>query len=145
RLLSDAATGVLDDDEQRLLFRRAGKKIADERWTAADLAVLDEVESLVNGPAPTYGHVVVDEAQDLSAMELRILARRAVGRSMTVLGDLAQATAPGAQRRWEDAVDHLGRDDARLEELALGYRVPAAVLDYANRLLPEVAPHVQPS
>jgi DNA helicase IV len=69
---------------------------------------------------------------------------------MTVLGDLAQATEPGAQRRWAEAVVHLGRPTSpegrvRLEELTLGYRVPAAVLDFANLLLPEVAPHVKPS
>jgi DNA helicase IV len=143
--LAAAAEGVLNGDEQAMLFRRRAKKVADEQWTLADLALLDEADALLNGVATTYGHVVVDEAQDLSAMDLRMLARRAIGRSMTVLGDLAQATAPGAQRHWPDAVAALGREDARLEELALGYRVPAPVLDYANRLLPDVAPHVRPS
>ena len=60
-------------------------------------------------------------------MELRAVARRCPSRSMTVLGDLAQATAPGAQSSWDDAVVHLGSPPtASIEELELGYRVPAA-------------------
>ena len=99
----------------------------------------------------TYGHVVVDEAQDLTSMELRLLARRTPERSMTVLGDLAQATAVGAQSNWDDVLHHLvtpeeeRRSRARIEELGVGYRVPAAILDFANRLLPVAAPHLRPS
>jgi len=89
---------------------------------------------------------VVDEAQDLSAMELRAVARRCPSRSMTVLGDLAQATAPGAQSSWTDAVRYLGSPPtASIEELELGYRVPGPILDVANRLLPSVAPGVRPA
>ena len=69
------------------------------------------------------------------------VARRCPSRSMTVLGDLAQATAPGAQSSWEEAVVHLGSPPgAQIEELELGYRVPAPVLDVANRLLPHGRP-----
>jgi DNA helicase IV len=79
-------------------------------------------------------------------MELRAVARRCPTRSMTILGDLAQATAPGAQSSWEAAVEHLGSPTtASIEELELGYRVPKPILDVANRLLPEVAPGVRPS
>jgi DNA helicase IV len=78
-------------------------------------------------------------------MELRMVARRSRDSSMTVLGDLAQATSPAAQIHWEDAVEHLMAPKARVEELEVGYRVPAPILEYANQLLPEAAPHVQPS
>jgi DNA helicase IV len=79
-------------------------------------------------------------------MELRAVARRCPGRSMTILGDLAQATAPAAQTTWEAAVVHLGSPPtASIEELELGYRVPRPILDVANRLLPTVAPGVRPS
>lgn len=79
-------------------------------------------------------------------MELRAVARRCPSRSMTILGDLAQATAPAAQESWEDAVVHLGSPStARIEELELGYRVPKPILDVANGLLPLVAPGVRPS
>ena len=105
---------------------------------------MDEAEAVLNGAGRTYGHAVVDEAQDLSAMELRAIARRCPSRSMTVLGDLAQATAPGAQSSWDDAVVHLGSPStASIEELELGYRVPRPILEVANRLLPEVAPGVR--
>ena len=93
----------------------------------------------------TYGHLVVDEAQDLSPMELRALARRCPSRSMTVLGDLAQATAPGATDSWPETIRHLGSPPtASIEELGLGYRVPEAIIEVANRLLPRVAPQVRP-
>ena len=143
--LAAAASGVLDATEQERLLRRSGaRKVADESWSLAELVLIDEAEALLNGVGRTYGHAVVDEAQDLSAMELRAVGRRCPSRSMTVLGDLAQATAPGAQRSWEDAVLHLGSPpNAAIEELELGYRVPAPILDVANRLLPEVAPGVR--
>jgi DNA helicase IV len=143
--LARAADGVLTAEEQALLARRASRTHADEAWTRADLSLLDEVDFVVNGPPRTYGHVVVDEAQDHSAMELRALGRRTPDRSMTILGDLAQATANGAQAAWADALAVLEAPRARVAELELGYRVPAPVLDFANRLLPVAAPGVRPS
>jgi DNA helicase IV len=144
--LRAAAAGVLTDDEQRSLLRKATKRADDEPWTAADLVLVDEAHALADGARHTYGHIVVDEAQDLTAMELRALARRCPRRSMTVLGDLAQATRPGGQRSWDAALEHLGSPaGAEVAELDLGYRVPAPVIDYANRLLPEAAPDVRPS
>ncbi len=146
RALAAAAGGLLDDQEQARLLRAGARRLDDEPWTAAELVLIDEAEAVLNGVARTYGHVVVDEAQDLSAMELRAVARRCPSRSMTILGDLAQATAPGAQSSWEEAVVHLGSPArASIEELELGYRVPKAILDVADRLLPTVAPGVRPS
>jgi DNA helicase IV len=145
RALARAADGLLDADEQALLLRPAGSKRSDdEPWSLPELVLVDEAESVLNGTGRAYGHAVVDEAQDLSAMELRAVARRCPSRSMTVLGDLAQATAPGAQSSWADAVVHLGSPaTASIEELELGYRVPRPILDVANRLLPQVAPGVR--
>jgi len=140
-----AADGLLSRDEQALIARTPAGRVSEEPWTRADLGLLDEADTLVSGGTTTYGHVVVDEAQDLSAMELRMVARRSKGGSMTVLGDLAQATSPAAQVRWEEAVVHLGTPKVRVEELEVGYRVPAPILEYANRLLPEAAPHLRPS
>ena len=143
--LRTASAGVLDGDEQALLLRPPTKRVSDEPWTVDDLALLDEAEALLAGPPLAYGHVVVDEAQDLSGMGFRALARRSPARSMTVLGDLAQATAPAAQSSWDDVVGHLGSPaTARRTELDLGYRVPAAIVDVANRLLAEAAPGVTP-
>ena len=145
RFLAPAADGVLEPGEQELLFRRASGNQPEEPWTRADLGLLDEAEFVVGGPPRTFGHVVVDEAQDHSAMELRLLARRSQGRSMTILGDLAQATATGGQTRWSDALESLDAPHGRVAELELGYRVPAPVLELANRLLPFAAPNVLPS
>ena len=145
RTLRAAAAGVLDPGEQAVLARSSASRVSDEPWTVDDLALIDEAEALVNGSPRGYGHVVVDEAQDLSAMGFRALARRSPARSLTVLGDLAQATAPGAQGSWDDVIEHLGSPaTARRTDLDLGYRVPAAIVDVANRLLAEAAPDVVP-
>jgi DNA helicase IV len=144
--LRAAAQDLLTDAEQQRLLRKGTKRISDEPWTAADLVLVDEAEALIDGVRRTYGHIVVDEAQDLTAMELRAIARRCPGSSLTVLGDLAQSTRPGAQRSWLDALAHLGAPaGAELAELELGYRVPAPIIEYANQLLAVAAPHVRPS
>src|SRR5262249_61255479 len=92
--------------------------------SAADLPLLDEARSLLEGPPQQHGHVIVDEAQDLTPMQLRMLARRAGG-AVTVLGDIAQAAGPIGYRRWEDLLPYLGDDlDVTVEELRLVYRVP---------------------
>jgi DNA helicase IV len=140
-----ASNGVLSSDEQDLLARRPSQRVSEERWTRGDLALLDELEDLIGGIIQSYGHIVVDEAQDLSAMELRMIARRARRGSMTVLGDLAQSTSPAAQTRWEDAVVHLSAPQVQIAELTVGYRVPASIMELANRLIPEIAPDLAPT
>ncbi len=141
--LARAAGGIFDADEQHAMLRPPARKGESDPWTAADLPLLDEAEAFVKGETRRYGHVVVDEAQDLSAMALRMVARRAIGASLTVLGDLAQATGAGASQSWNDTLAHLGSPElVRMAELTIGYRLPAAILDYANLLLPEAAPHV---
>jgi DNA helicase IV len=142
-VLARAADGVLDDDEQARLLRA---RTDAERWTAHDLPLLDEAEALVKGAPRRFAHIVVDEAQDLSPMQLRMLARRARHHSMTVLGDLAQATGPASPHSWEESLVHLGRpSNAERAELTIGYRLPGAILDLANRLLPYVAADVAAS
>ena len=154
--LADAAAGVLGAEDRALLRRPSAKKPNDEPWTLGDLALLDEAQYLLTGVPASYGHVVVDEAQDLSPMALRMLARRAEKGSMTILGDLAQATTPQATGSWTRAVEVLteqlvevsvagDRPMVNQAELTVGYRVPAAILDVANRLLPEAAPDVTPA
>jgi DNA helicase IV len=143
--LRAAGAGPLDPDEQELLLRPPTRRVSDEPWTVDDLALLDEADALLAGPPAAYGQVVVDEAQDLSAMGFRALGRRSPARWMTVLGDLAQATAPAAQSSWDDVVGHLGAPaTARRADLDLGYRVPAAIVDVANLLLADAAPGVTP-
>ncbi|MGQ5636556.1 MULTISPECIES: HelD family protein [unclassified Streptomyces] len=144
RLLTDAgelarsADGLLDPDEQAaLLWPRAPRSYKSARWSPADLVLLDELSGLIEHPEG-YGHIVVDEAQDLSPMECRAIARRAAFGSLTVLGDLAQGTTAWAARDWSVQLRHLGRPDAAVVPLTTGFRVPAAVVALANRLLPRL-------
>ncbi len=143
--LAEAADGVLDAEERKaLLWARPPRTWKSARWSAADLVLLDELAGLVEHPEG-YGHVVVDEAQDLSAMECRAIARRVPFGSLTVLGDLAQATTPWAARAWAPLLGHLGRPDAHLVPLTTGFRMPAAVADLANRLLARLDVDVPPA
>ena len=136
--LAAAAEGILTPAEQRLVLRRPARRADDEPWTAADVALVDEADAVLGARPRRYGHIVVDEAQDLSAMALRMLVRRGARfPSMTILGDLAQSTAPGGQASWDDVLAALGRpDDMLYAELDIGYRVPGQILDVANLLLP---------
>jgi DNA helicase IV len=139
--LRRAATGILEPAEQALVLRPAAASLDDERWTVSEAVLVDEAVHRIDGVPRTYGHLVADEAQDLSAMALRALARRCPSASMTILGDLAQATEPGATSSWDEALRHLGSPaTARREDLTVGYRVPAAAMELADRLLPRVAP-----
>lgn len=140
-LLAVAGEGLLDTEEQRLLRRRRGRA-----WTASDAPLVDEVKDLVAGHQRTYGHIIVDEAQDLSPMQLRMLSRRNPSGSMTLLGDLAQAVGVWGHRAWTDVAEWLPRGDGlRVVELRYGYRSPGQVLELAGRLLPEAAPDVAPT
>jgi DNA helicase IV len=151
RLLSDElalarfADGVLDHGEQRLLRADSGpSSTARARWSRADAFLVDEAAAHVSRP-DSFGHLVVDEAQDLSAMQCRALGRRCETGSATVLGDIAQATAPEAVASWADTLRYLGKPDAQVVALTRGYRVPQEVLDLANRLLPALAAGLDPA
>jgi DNA helicase IV len=143
--LAEAADGLLSEQEQERLVwpgRPRGRKAA--AWSVTDAFLVDEAVDVVGG-TPTFGHVVADEAQDLSPMQLRALGRRCRFGSATLLGDLAQRTTPWSAGRWEDVLGHLGRSSVRVEQLPRAFRAPKEVLDFANRLLPEIAPGIQPA
>lgn len=153
-LIRSAADGILTPAEQRLLYRPRGVGPDDVRWSAADMPLLDEAAALLGprprrGPAgtegaPTYGHVVVDEAQDLTPMELRVLARRSLG-SMTIVGDIAQATGPWAPSGWHEVVAHLPSSRAvRVAHLTVNYRTPAEIMALASRVLRAALPGTEP-
>ncbi|MFC3503802.1 AAA family ATPase [Micromonospora krabiensis] len=164
--LAAAAEGVLTPEEQALLQGRTvdgeagapagtrsargtlgtglGRTPKATRWTAADAVLIDEASGLIERPAG-FGHVVVDEAQDLSPMQCRAIARRSEHGSITLLGDLAQGTAPWAATDWRESLAHLGKPDAVVVPLTVGFRVPAAVVAFANQLLPALAVDVPPA
>ncbi len=144
--LERCAAGLLSGSEWRLLLRARDATVSATAWSADDLALLDEAAFLTGGRTRTYGHIVVDEAQDLTPMQFRMIARRAPSGSVTVLGDLAQATGPWTYSDWAEVRAHLpAATRPRHDELTLGYRAPGRVLDYASRLLPVAAPGVGPT
>ena len=137
--LAAAADGLLSPQEQQLLtWERPPRTARSARWSRQDMALLDEVCDLMTRTA-SLGHVVVDEAQDLSPMQLRAVGRRCATGSTTVLGDIAQGTTPWATASWQDAMAHLGKPVHELVTLERGFRVPGAVIGYAARLLPTIA------
>jgi DNA helicase IV len=201
-LVHSAADGVLSDDEQELLHRRRETDIANVHWTDADVALVDEADTLLGpveaarplrkrrrghdealdtaarvidemglhgyadaatlaqrfgepangngheglGEPRTFGHVLVDEAQDLTAMQWRMLARRCPSGSMTLVGDPGQASKPGAVAAWDDVLSHLPSHNApRTVTLTINYRTPSEVMEVASRLLAVAAPTVEPS
>ena len=143
--LADCADGVLTAQEQQAVRRaKPGRALRTAPWTAADAVLVDEAADLVQR-THSLGHVVLDEAQDLSPMQYRAVGRRCTTGSVTVLGDLAQGTTPWATASWAEALHHLGKPEARVEELTRGFRVPHEVIAYASRLLPSIAPGLAPA
>ncbi|HEY1280923.1 MAG TPA: ATP-binding domain-containing protein, partial [Acidimicrobiales bacterium] len=162
-LLKLAASRWLTDEETAALRRRRADDVDAVRWSDADVALLDEARELLgprparrnravaeNGDKPsdeirTYGHIVIDEVQDLTPMQLRMAARRSLNGSMTVVGDIAQATGPHAPRDWSDILRHLpDRRPARVSDLTVGYRIPAQTMALASRVLRVAAPALTP-
>ncbi len=144
--LAEAADCLLSEAEQAAITwpapRPRGPNSA--RWSEADAILIDEVSGMIER-TPSLAHVVIDEAQDLSPMACRAIGRRCSTGSVTVLGDLAQGTTPWATRSWDDLLAHLGKQDAALEVLSTGYRVPRQILDFASRLLSRIAPELAPA
>lgn len=141
--LSRACEGLFRPAERRHL--RRSRPETRRGWTAADGPVVDEARTLVDGPPERYGHAVVDEAQGLSPMQLRMIARRCHEGSATVLGDLGQATGIWAHDEWEEILRHFpGSQTAQVTELTLGYRVCPAVMEVATGILREAAVGVRP-
>ncbi|MER5444713.1 UvrD-helicase domain-containing protein [Streptomyces sp. NPDC002766] len=150
RLLTDAdflaehAEGVLTEEERKtILWAKPVRSVKAAKWSAADAVLIDETTDVVQR-THSLGHVVLDEAQDLSPMQYRAVGRRCTTGSATVLGDLAQGTTPWATRSWDEALAHLGKADGVIEELTAGFRVPTDVITYASRLLPHIAPGLTP-
>ncbi|MGI8662263.1 MAG: HelD family protein [Acidimicrobiales bacterium] len=156
-LLRSAGRRVLDDRELELLYRPRSDSVDDIVWSADDVPLLDEARSLL-GSRPkgrgrsndddevrTFGHIVVDEAQDLAPMQLRMLTRRSLSGSMTIVGDIAQATGAWPHESWEEILAHLpNRRVPRRAELTVGYRIPGHNMELAARVLRVAAPDLAP-
>lgn len=150
-LLRSAGEPALTERELRLLHRprtRADQVI----WTTDDVPILDEARAHL-GPRPsrkrsdeirTYGHIVIDEAQDLSPMELRMVSRRSLNGSITIVGDIAQATSAWAHDDWASVLAHLPDKPHRMAELTVGYRLPAPTMELASKVLAVAVPGLAP-
>jgi DNA helicase IV len=137
--LAEAADDILDEPEQRLLARRGAG------WSDADVPLLDEARAVLDTPPRRFGHVIVDEAQDLTPMQLRMIARRAREGALTILGDVAQGTGAVRYSGWGEVLPHLPHGgDAVVEELRHAYRVPREIMELALPLLDTIAPDVAP-
>ncbi len=140
-------------DTDRAVADIASRTVADfglgKYMTAGDLAArfIEPVVADTGIPAiRTFGHVLVDEAQDLSPMQWRMLARRCPNGSSTLVGDFGQASRPGAASGWDDVLSHFtSYDHARRVDLTVNYRTPAEIMDLANRLLAVAAPDIPPT
>ncbi|MEE2957646.1 MAG: AAA family ATPase [Actinomycetota bacterium] len=153
RALIRAADCGLTVDQVEVLFRPRRESADEVYWSASDAPLLDEARAVlgarpgrkVEDAVRTYGHIVVDEVQDLSPMDLRMLDRRSLNGSMTVVGDIAQATGSWAHDDWEGILAHLpDRKPAFRHELTLGYRIPGPLMDLAARVLAVAAPKLAP-
>ncbi|WP_233625212.1 ATP-binding domain-containing protein [Actinoplanes sp. ATCC 53533] len=137
-LFADPAAHLpaLAADDWALVRRTPGSP-----WTAADMALLDEAAGLIDGPSDdVYGHVVVDEAQELTEMDWRAVMRRCPSRSMTVVGDFAQAGPGSTLTGWQDALrPHVG-GRFHVHTLTINYRTTAEILDSTRDLLAAIAP-----
>ncbi|OWY62332.1 hypothetical protein B7486_59005, partial [cyanobacterium TDX16] len=159
-LLRSAGADSVSAEEQAALFRPR-QPVEDVVWTLDDVPLLDEARVLLgrrpgSKPGPdglhpdetrTYGHLVVDEAQDLSPMQLRMIGRRSLNGSITMVGDIAQATGAWAHDDWKSVLSYLpvpNRHEPRFEELTVGYRLPAATTTLATRVLAVAAPQLTP-
>jgi DNA helicase IV len=142
--LRAAAEGILETREQRLLLRDRPRRASDYVLGTHDLPLVDEATTLLVARPRRFGHVIVDEAQDLTPMQLRMIARRMADESLTLLGDLAQATGPVPYHRWEDVLAFLPAGEAAVEELRHAYRVPAEIMAFALPLLDVIAPDYAP-
>ena len=153
RALIRSADPSLTTEQVDALYRERVTQPDDLLWTASDAPLLDEARAVL-GARPgrrdedtvrTYGHIVIDEVQDLSPMDLRMLDRRSLNGSMTVVGDIAQATGAWAHDNWEGILHHLpNRRPPVRHELTVGYRIPGPLMDVAARVLAVAAPDLAP-
>ena len=155
-LLKLAARGVLDESAAMSLYRPRSESVDDVRWTPADVALLDDARDVL-GPKPgrdgkideadeirTFGHIVIDEVQDLTPMQLKMATRRSLNGAMTIVGDLAQATGPLAPTDWDDVLDHLpDRKPSRVIGLSVGYRIPGQIMELANKVMAAATPSLR--
>ena len=152
-LLRLAGEGLLTADERDALHRARSSSLGEVVWSESDVALLDEALAGL-GPRPrksgrineadevrSYGHIVIDEVQDLTPMQLRMVSRRSLNGSMTIVGDLAQATGAFAPNDWNEVLRYLpDKREPQVVGLSVGYRIPSQIMELADKVMKEAAP-----
>lgn len=156
-LIRIAASDVLETEECESLYRPRSEHVNDVHWSDGDIALLDAALALL-GPRPRrngkiseadeirlYGHIIIDEVQDLTPMQLRMATRRSLNGAMTVVGDLAQGTGVFAPSEWSEILKHLpDKREPQVFSLSVGYRIPEEIMTLANRVMRAAAPALHP-
>jgi DNA helicase IV len=144
--LQAAAVGVMSSEECEEILETGREILSGNKSRYPELVLLDEANFLIGGEYEKFGHVILDEAQDRSPMELRAIGRRAIKGSMTILGDLAQGTSSNAIARWSDLIDYVEPESgSHVVELTHGYRVPSSIMEIANNVLRIALPGLRPT
>ena len=133
-----AAADETNSDEVGLVSMLSAANLADLHAEVADWT--STAERAAADREWTYGHVIVDEAQELSAMAWRMVMRRCPMRSMTLVGDLAQTSAPAGASSWARVLRPYTRQGFRVEELTVNYRTPAEIMAVAEPVLAAIDP-----
>jgi hypothetical protein len=113
-------------------------------WNRDNGPALSTAERAAADRSWAYGHVIIDEAQELSAMAWRMVLRRNPSRSMTVVGDVAQTGSPAGARSWKEMLTPLVGTRWREERLTVNYRTPTEIMTVAADVLASVAPDERP-
>jgi len=134
-LLRLAARAVLSEEEQARLLIAPAPPLDEIPWSDEDLTLLDELDWLLGGQElQIFGHVILDEAQEISPMAARAVRRRASKDSFTVLGDRVQGLGPFRHRSWEEVLRPLGVSQFQTVTLHHNYRSPRRIGELAGRI-----------
>ena len=142
RLLSAAKDSDFLVNELVMLEKKTANQ--NDGWSISDIALIDYVDTLLNGQKEIYDYIIVDEAQDLTPMQIESIKKRSSNGDILLMGDLAQATGVLLYSSWQQLADLLGTTISRLDELEFGYRVPKQIFEYATKVLSYIDPKLKP-
>jgi DNA helicase IV len=142
RLLSAAKDSDFLVNELVMLEKKSINQ--NDGWSSSDIALIDYVDTLLNGQKEIYDYIIVDEAQDLTPMQIESIKKRSSNGDILLMGDLAQATGVWLYSSWQQLADLLGEPISRFDELEFGYRVPKQIFEYATKVLSYIDPKIKP-
>jgi len=131
----DASNDVFDLEDQLIWLE--GMEVESSKITPTDIPILDYLHALISETPRRWGHIAIDEGQDLTPMQMGMIARRLdVEAAVSIAGDLAQATGTQYYESWENVLLLLEQEQNFVEkQLTRSYRVPSEILSYAKQFL----------